>query len=335
MTLTGRRPPVRRALSIAVGYEHLAKVSGDPLLELPGTHQDPYILRKLLVDLFHYRAEDVNIMIDDGKHMRPTKHNILRAMRQLVADAQPGDHFFFHFSGHGSQIPNLNGTEKDGFDEGMLDSAFAVIWPCDVRYRGDGKCTNYIMDDWIHQILVDQVPHGAHVMMVFDCCHSGTAADLPYTSDDFRPPSPLILAPISTTASPHNSKSIRVRGTHHGNDSPAGGPRKTVQRRYPVDPMVDVTSWSACEDNQRTYGDNKGGLFVRMFNRVLRHHPHATHGDVLRAVTRGIEKMIVKAREVSPPDSPLFTPHPELSSEEKLDTVWYRPVVDDADDSDS
>lgn len=57
-------------------------------------------------------------------------------MRELVKGALPGDRFVFHcklrgltpfaspdqlwvVSGHGSQKPNLDGTEKDGMDEGI------------------------------------------------------------------------------------------------------------------------------------------------------------------------------------------------------------------------
>ena len=60
-------------------------------------------------------------------------------MKNLVKDARPGDKFLFHckrsvkplhillfipllcflqVSGHGSQVVNHDGTEKDGFDEG-------------------------------------------------------------------------------------------------------------------------------------------------------------------------------------------------------------------------
>ncbi|KAG6328631.1 hypothetical protein ID866_10458 [Astraeus odoratus] len=70
----------------------------------------------------------------------PTRRNILDAMRWLVRDAQPHDSLFFHYSGHGGQIPDTNGDETDGLDE--------VIYPVDYKQAG---------------IIVD------------DSCHSGTA----------------------------------------------------------------------------------------------------------------------------------------------------------------
>lgn len=99
-------------------------------------------------------------------------------MRALVADAQPGDRFVFHcmwcfvvlgcivpyeqfvVSGHGSQVPNEDGTEEDGLDEGIsrVNSSFAcyshrhtVLWPVDVQYNpNDGSQADYILDDVCH-----------------------------------------------------------------------------------------------------------------------------------------------------------------------------------------
>ncbi|KAH9922517.1 uncharacterized protein B0H18DRAFT_514472 [Fomitopsis serialis] len=61
-------------------------------------------------------------------------------MRNLLEGAQAGDHFVFHFSGHGDQVPNLDGTEDDGLDE--------IIWPVDVELAPDGTVAgNFIKDD--------------------------------------------------------------------------------------------------------------------------------------------------------------------------------------------
>ncbi|CAG8800660.1 14223_t:CDS:2, partial [Racocetra fulgida] len=58
---------------------------------------------------------------------RPTKANILNAMKWLVHDAQPND------SGHGGQEPDQDGDEVDGYDE--------TIMPVDFQERGQ------ILDD--------------------------------------------------------------------------------------------------------------------------------------------------------------------------------------------
>jgi hypothetical protein len=59
-----------------------------------------------------------------------------------------------------------SGDEDDGYDE--------ILIP------GDYKESGQITDDEIFQTFVTKVPAGVHVVAMVDCCHSGTAMDLPY-----------------------------------------------------------------------------------------------------------------------------------------------------------
>ncbi|KAG2030791.1 peptidase C14, caspase domain-containing protein [Suillus americanus] len=97
----------------------------------------------------------------------PTKQNILDAMHWLVEDAHPHDALFFHYSGHGGQIPDKDGDEVNGFDD--------VICPVDYKKAGT------VVDDQMHRIMVKSLPAGCRLTAIFDSCHSGTALDLPYT----------------------------------------------------------------------------------------------------------------------------------------------------------
>jgi metacaspase-1 len=99
----------------------------------------------------------------------PTRANILQAMKNLVAGAQTGDSLFLQFSGHGSQVRDTSGDEVDGLDETIL--------PLDFKTAGQ------ITDDDMYDILVRRVPKGARLTALFDCCHSGTGLDLPYSHD--------------------------------------------------------------------------------------------------------------------------------------------------------
>ena len=96
----------------------------------------------------------------------PTRANILNAMRWLVSNAQPGDRFFFHYSGHGGQAKDFDGDEKNGSDE--------TIVPLDYKQAGQ------IIDDEMHAIMCANLPQGAQLVAIFDSCHSGTALDLPF-----------------------------------------------------------------------------------------------------------------------------------------------------------
>jgi hypothetical protein len=52
-------------------------------------------------------------------YRRPTKSNILLAMRWLVYGCSSGDSLVFHFSGHGAQVKDQDGDELDKEDEAV------------------------------------------------------------------------------------------------------------------------------------------------------------------------------------------------------------------------
>jgi len=117
---------------------------------------------------YNFAWDDMVILTDDQQNpmAHPTRANITRAMRWLVQGAQPNDNLFFHFSGHGGQTEDLDGDEEDGYDE--------TIYPVDFKQAG------MIVDDEMHDIMVKALPPGCRLTAIFDCCHSGSALDLPY-----------------------------------------------------------------------------------------------------------------------------------------------------------
>lgn len=266
------------------------------------------------------------------KHSWPTRKNIENAMKSLLVGAQPGDHFVFHFSGHGALVPNFDGTEKSGYDE--------VIWPVDIEYKGDeSSIDNYIKDDEIHDLLVEHVPVGAHFMMVFDCCHSGTMADLPNTSED-RPPTPSSATSTGSIPSAASVKNIRVRGSQDPSSTEDGLQHKTTKEMFtPSAPLAqvpeankpavaDVIALSACQDEQVTLGGPRGGIFVNALAKALRHNPLETHHELLQAVTREIAKITAAInRHGKPADAPDFeAPRPELEAQESMEDVYEERV---------
>ena len=44
----------------------------------------------------------------------------------------------------------------------------------------DFKRAGHILDDDLYKRLVTKMAKGVHVCVLMDCCHSGTALDLPY-----------------------------------------------------------------------------------------------------------------------------------------------------------
>jgi len=135
---------------------------------LRGCVNDARRVRRFLVDYYDFPTESIVLLTDSGygSNGMPTRKNILKAMRWLVKDARPGDSLFFHYSGHGGQVQDIDGDEDDGLDE--------IIYPVDFARKG------YIVDDDMHAIMVKGLPNGCRLTALFDSCHSGTALDLPY-----------------------------------------------------------------------------------------------------------------------------------------------------------
>ena len=88
-------------------------------------------------------------------HKEYTKKQFLDAIENAKLKIGKGDLLFLQNSSHGTQVENMDGEEKDGYDE--------AICPIDLR-------TNLITDDELRAML----KHPANVFLFADCCHSGT-----------------------------------------------------------------------------------------------------------------------------------------------------------------
>lgn len=156
---TGRK----KSLLIGISYKNTNR-------PLPGCLNDVRNIRKFITERYNFPADPGSMVVltDDSTDAsrRPTKANIIHYMRWLVADANPGDSLFLHFSGHGGQVRDTNGDEDDGFDETIL--------PEDYASKGQ------IVDDDMHDILVKPLKPGVRLTVIFDSCHSGTALDLQF-----------------------------------------------------------------------------------------------------------------------------------------------------------
>uniref|UniRef100_A0ACD5TFB2 Uncharacterized protein n=1 Tax=Avena sativa TaxID=4498 RepID=A0ACD5TFB2_AVESA len=129
--------------------------------ELKGCLNDVARMRRCLVDRFGFDDADIRVLADaDPSTPPPTGANIRLELERLVGAARPGDALFFHYSGHGLQLPAETGQDDDtGYDE--------CIVPCD---------TNLIKDQDFTE-LVRKVPDGCLFTMVSDSCHSGGLID--------------------------------------------------------------------------------------------------------------------------------------------------------------
>lgn len=123
---------------------------------IQGCFNDSRCMQYFLTQRFAYPPDSILMLSDmqPNPALWPTRANILAAMRWLVADAAPGDHLFFHYSGHGSQTNDWTGDEADGMNETIL--------PVDFKRAGQ------IVDDELNVVLVNPLPAGVKLHAVVD-----------------------------------------------------------------------------------------------------------------------------------------------------------------------
>jgi len=186
--LDSDRIPIRRALLIAIRYS----AERDGVVRLRLTHRDVRRLRARLVSE-GYLEKNIVVLCDNSRlapHLQPTKANIVREIKALVQDVQPGDRLVFYYAGHGYQLVSQQASEEDGLDEALLPSDH-LGEPFDAdgyplhsykEYRDQPQYRKIIdrllIDDELRKLLVDPLPAGAHLTAIFDACHSKTMLDL-------------------------------------------------------------------------------------------------------------------------------------------------------------
>eukprot|EP01063_Lacrimia_lanifica_P019649 TRINITY_DN2710_c0_g1_i1.p1 TRINITY_DN2710_c0_g1~~TRINITY_DN2710_c0_g1_i1.p1 ORF type:complete len:447 (+),score=164.00 TRINITY_DN2710_c0_g1_i1:64-1341(+) len=141
--------------------------------ELHGCANDACRFRRYL-NKIGFEDQNLRVLTDaqlgdfDGVDVvAPTKANILAAMQWLAGVVKDGDVAFFSYSGHGTQVEDLDGDEDDGFDEALV--------PVDHNEAG------HIIDDVILRDMVVPMPRGVRLVSVVDACRSGSILDLPYS----------------------------------------------------------------------------------------------------------------------------------------------------------
>lgn len=162
-------PKKKRAILIGINY---VGQNG----ELNGCHNDVHNIKRYLIEQQGFQESDMLILMDDGQHNAPTRRNIMDAFTRITQYSEPGDVVFVHYSGHGGRVEDTSGDEDDGYDETLI--------PVDFKKAG------HILDDDVFATLVKPMKRDVRVTVLMDCCHSGTALDLPYemnaTDSGFR-----------------------------------------------------------------------------------------------------------------------------------------------------
>ncbi|TWT84765.1 Caspase domain protein [Planctomycetes bacterium CA13] len=164
-TTANADPSLRMALLVGVSeYPNLP-----PSSQLKGTENDVRLVQQILKERFAFRDQDIRVLKGveaTGSAIREAMADLATAVEALPPDSQPAQ-VFFHFSGHGGQLPDQNGDnrdESDGLDETLVPSDATMI-------GGDEDIRDDELNRFAHQICRQGK---AKLWIVMDCCHSGT-----------------------------------------------------------------------------------------------------------------------------------------------------------------
>ncbi len=151
----------------------LTGLNAYPSCPLSGCVNDVTDMAQMLTTKCGIKEENIRLL-NDG---RATTSAILERLNWLT-QVSPGDRVFFHYSGHGAQVPTRN-------DSSEIDNLLEVICPIDF----DWSAEHMITDKQFVEIF-KKIPAGAKFYWFSDSCHSG---DL----DKFMPAhnNPKVLGP--------------------------------------------------------------------------------------------------------------------------------------------
>jgi hypothetical protein len=168
---------MKRALLIGIDYLSI------PSIALNGCIYDVININNVLRDAYDY--DNIIILRDDINNptTMPTRANIINNLLALAKQSGPLDEIWVHYSGHGSQIQDKNNDEVSGKD--------GILVPIDYKTKG------FILDDELLNIIKT---FPCKTILIFDCCHSGTVCDLPWSFQ--------YVSPTNTIKTKNNNVSI-------------------------------------------------------------------------------------------------------------------------------
>lgn len=154
----------KRAIVIGLGQQEdhsWGKINGD---------KDVPFVKEML---FNSGFDSQNIFTLINKNA--TKENIVLSFKRLINQCGVGDIVYIHFSGHGQRVTDIDGDEKDGWDESWI--------PYDAykEYSSYDKGDKHLIDDEIYLYLTSlrkRIGNRGKILVVVDACHSGGSSFL-------------------------------------------------------------------------------------------------------------------------------------------------------------
>lgn len=180
-------PSKPRLFAFLVGVSHYPFLPEDK--QLPGSVNDVARIEELLnEDYFKGGFKEIQIkklLSVEGSGTGsgtppsdlPGKQNLVAGFESFLAQAGKGDTVLFYYSGHGiretTDIPQFKAEELDGHPAGL------VCWDFQPANPNGSTTGSTVLSDKEIRYLIRKLAHEesgaqkAHVVTVFDCCHSG------------------------------------------------------------------------------------------------------------------------------------------------------------------
>lgn len=198
---------------------------------------------------------------------RATTSRIRKLLEWLVKGSKPGDRLFFYYSGHGSQVPDidLDGSAEDDAETDHLDE---IICPHDLDWEG-----NFVRDDDFAQTFAT-VHSEANLDVFFDCCFAGSA-----TKTFFNP----TVAAFASATRKDGEKRARYLAPPIDFDFHLRGAKMLRNPIVTVSKSSNHTLWSACQEYQTSVEYEMEGKIqgsaTNEFCKILR----ASEGNMTRS----------------------------------------------------
>lgn len=139
---------------------------------------DVDLVRDLLTKQ-NFQAKNVCLLIDK----KATAENLHHTFDSIISQLAKGDVFYFHFSGHGQQVADvetklfpktkyLHKDEEDGLDEAL------VLYNAPLNWEEKYTLNEHFIDDQLNHymnLVRQKIGPRGQVVVVLDACHSGTA----------------------------------------------------------------------------------------------------------------------------------------------------------------
>ncbi len=234
----------REIFALLVGIDNYPA----PVSALQSTHKDVQAFAQYLQN-----RDDITLSLRILQNKEAQRATIINAILQHLGKAGVGQTALFYFAGHGGREwahARFAEDSPDGRSEGIL---------CYDSLLPNGKGGGMLLDKELRYLLHQVAKKGAHLLTIFDCCHSGgntrSQRQQQLRPRQYPPPG----SADDTLPAREWEKYLFATARQEASE-------KTVEVDFPEGTYVQL---AACLARQRASEGEQGGLFTQALIRVL------------------------------------------------------------------